>query len=268
MKRILCLLLAISLCLTLCSCGKSEEAQAVDDLILAVGDVRAEDKDAIAAAEEAYNSLSEKDKEMVEHYSTLIEAKTTLKDIEFESLTERLEALNYQCGTVSEFIYSVWDNVGATDFDTYFNCVLMFQDENSLGEMKARYAQRSSGQNAWIWNVWGAGTAIDPNKYGEVKSIDNPLIDEIVRKSIAFTSVFYSLSITDEELCADISDFVKTYQNDYPEEAEILREWNIESSVYVEFALNPSGSLMSYGDEIGEYKNTMTRFQKEADSLK
>ena len=268
MKKALSLILALVLCLSLCACGKSEEAQSVDDLILAIGDVTIDSKDAIAVADDAYNALSEKDKEAVEHYAELTEAKNTLKEVMFESLTERLEALNYQCDTVSTFVYLLWDNVGPSDFTTYFKCILMFEDENSLDEMKAYYAQKSSGQKGWIINVWCAGNALDSSRYGDVDLGDDELIEEIVGKCIAFTSVFNSLSTTDEELSEDISDFVKAYKNDYPEEAEILREWNLESSMYVEFALEPSGSLVSYGNEMGEYQDTMSRFQKEADSLK
>jgi len=76
------------------------------------------------------------------------------------------------------------------------------------------------------------------------------------------------LPILDEELSADISEFIKTYKTDYPEETELLREWNLESSMYVEFVVEPSGSLVSYGNEMGGYQDAMSSFQKEADSLK
>ena len=269
MKKALSLLLALILCLSLCACGKSEAAQAVDEMILAIGDVSVDSKEAIFAAESAYLALDEKDKGAVEHYTVLTDAKASLKEVLFSSLTERLEKLNVSCDTVSGLIYLIWENVGATDFITYFNCILMFEDENSLDEMKAYYALKESGQKGWIFNVWAAGHAFDSEKYEKlVKTYDEEMINEIVEISIAFTSVYNNLPILDEELSADISEFIKTYKTDYPEEAELLREWNLESSMYVEFVVEPSGSLVSYGNEMGGYQDAMSRFQKEADSLK
>ena len=268
MKKTISLLLALVLCLTLVACGKSEEASAVDEMILAIGEVSVNSKDDIKKAEDAYNALSEKDKKSVENYSLLADAKAALKEELFASLTEQQAALNYQCDAVSAFVYLLWDDVGPSDFSTYFKCVLMFEDENSLDEMKAYYAQKSSGQNAWITNVWCAGMAIDADAYGDVGLGDDKMINEIVEKCIAFTSVYNSLSVTDDELSNNIAEFVKEYKNEYPEETELLREWNLESSMYVDFALEPSGSLISYGNEMGEYQDTMHRFQKEADSLK
>ena len=69
MKKTIALLLSIILLLSLCACGKSKEAQAVDDLIIAIGEVSIDSAEEIESAENAYNALSEKDKKNVENYT-------------------------------------------------------------------------------------------------------------------------------------------------------------------------------------------------------
>ena len=63
--------------LLLVSCGPSDEAKAVDDMIIAIGEVSIDSEVAILDAETAYNALSVKDKEDVSSYETLLAAKNS-----------------------------------------------------------------------------------------------------------------------------------------------------------------------------------------------
>ena len=285
MKKIVLSLMILCLLLTLCSC-KSKEAQNVDDMILAIGEVSLESKSSITDAEKAYNALTDKDKESVEYYSLLTEAQKTIADLEekaaiearielkenqFASLTERLSELNHHCDTVSGVIYQIWDNVGASDFYTYFNSVLMLQSEEALESLKNYHSQQSSGQNGWIVPVALAGKALAPELYGDIMKLsinDDEQISDIVQMCSAFNSIYNILLTASDELSEDISAFIKEYKTDFQEESELLREWNLESSMYAEFAYEPSGSLASYRNEMNEYQDAMSRFQKEAESLK
>lgn len=74
MKQVLILALCAMMVLTLCAC-KSKQAKAVDEQILAIGEVTAESGDAITAAEEAYDALSDKDRTDVENYAVLTAAR-------------------------------------------------------------------------------------------------------------------------------------------------------------------------------------------------
>lgn len=74
MKQVLILALCAVMVLTLCAC-KSKQAKAVDEQILAIGEVTAESGDAITAAEEAYDALSDKDCTDVENYAVLTAAR-------------------------------------------------------------------------------------------------------------------------------------------------------------------------------------------------
>jgi len=75
MKKIIALLLALTMCFSLCACGKSEEVKNVEALISAIGEVTLDGESAILAAEEAYNALAEEDKAKVENYADLTAAR-------------------------------------------------------------------------------------------------------------------------------------------------------------------------------------------------
>lgn len=78
MKKTISLILVLGLCLSLCSCGKNKAVKNVENLINAIGQVSANSKDAVAAAEKAYSELTEKEREAVGNYSVLTEARSAL----------------------------------------------------------------------------------------------------------------------------------------------------------------------------------------------
>ena len=90
MKRIAAMFLCAIMLLSLCACGKSKEAQAVDDLILSIGEVSLDSAEKIETAESAYATLSDKDKEKIESYSVLKTARETFDDLS----KERQEAID------------------------------------------------------------------------------------------------------------------------------------------------------------------------------
>lgn len=75
MKKAIAMLLVLATLLSLTACGKSEEAQAVDDLIAEIGEVTLESGPAIEAAEEAYDDLIDKYAEQVEFLDDLEDAR-------------------------------------------------------------------------------------------------------------------------------------------------------------------------------------------------
>lgn len=76
-KMILALLLLIALSMIpLSSCSKSEEAQKVDDMIAAIGEVTKNSENVILAAENAYAQLEDADKKALSNYGKLQNART------------------------------------------------------------------------------------------------------------------------------------------------------------------------------------------------
>lgn len=71
MKKALSLLLVLVISLSLCACGKVNDTE---KLIAEIGQVSIDSGDAIAAAQEAYDALNEKQQAKVENIETLVEA--------------------------------------------------------------------------------------------------------------------------------------------------------------------------------------------------
>ncbi len=98
MRKIVALVLCAVMLLSLCACGKSKKVQNVDDLILAIGEVSLDSADKIETAETAYAELSEKDKETVENYSILLDARKTYdikkEEARQEAVQKILESIN------------------------------------------------------------------------------------------------------------------------------------------------------------------------------
>lgn len=87
MKRVVSLVLLVAMCLSLCACGKSEAATAYENLVAEVGTVSLDSEDAIVAAENAYQTLSDKEKESVAESKLLL----TEKREEYEVLVEEAQ---------------------------------------------------------------------------------------------------------------------------------------------------------------------------------
>jgi hypothetical protein len=75
-KRVLMILLnLLFIVITVCSCGKNNEVLSVELMIESLITVSVGDETLILEAEEAYSSLSERDREQVENYSILLAAR-------------------------------------------------------------------------------------------------------------------------------------------------------------------------------------------------
>jgi len=81
------ILVLVLVCVMLCSCSKAGK---VEELIAAIGEVTLEKEEQIVAAENAYNELSEEDKEKVENYDVLVEARADY-DLEVERAEKAAE---------------------------------------------------------------------------------------------------------------------------------------------------------------------------------
>lgn len=93
-RRLLSIIIAVVLILSLSSCGKSSAAQSVDNKILKIGVVNLESGEMIEDAELAYSKLKDKEKKDVEYYQTLTDARARydkLCDDEKERIKEENE---------------------------------------------------------------------------------------------------------------------------------------------------------------------------------
>ena len=81
MKKFIVVILVLAMCISICSCGKSEEVKNVEAMISAIGTVSQSSESAILDAERAYGMLSSDDKEKVSNYNVLLEARAAYNAI-------------------------------------------------------------------------------------------------------------------------------------------------------------------------------------------
>lgn len=263
MKKAVCLIFSIMMLLALSACGKSKEAARVDDLILSIGEVSLESNEAIGAAEDAYNALTDKDKADVEHYSDLEEAKSEFENILYTSIADDLSKMNGQCNELSSAVLQIWDNVGPDYFTTVYITILKFEDGTSLEEMK----QKAQKPYDWFINILTAGMGLNKDEYESVDIDDDVTIAEIVEQCIHISQNYWNVNDTNEKLNTQVSEHIKSCKEEWPDKADLLREWYLESSLYADSVLNPSGSYASYSQNRLEFIEEMKRFQKEANSF-
>lgn len=87
-RKMIIVVLSICMVLILCSCGKSEKAQAVDDKIQSIGTVTLESGDLISEIENDYIKLSDKEKEQLEYYQSFVAIKESYEKLLSEKAAE------------------------------------------------------------------------------------------------------------------------------------------------------------------------------------
>ncbi len=101
MKKYIALLLALVMCLSFCACGKSEEAQAADDKIAAIGTVTLDSGAAIDAANAAVDALEEKDKAALDNLNALTDAVKTYSELVIADEAAKVDEVIAAIGTVT-----------------------------------------------------------------------------------------------------------------------------------------------------------------------
>lgn len=133
MKKLLSLLLAFGLMLTLCAC-KSQEVKDAEALIAAIGEVSSDSEAAIVAAEAAVSALSDDDRGSVENAALLDEARAAYDTLCYEALTEALVGrwVNEVMGDMYYNALEDTDCAPVNDYDFYLNengaCIVNGED--------------------------------------------------------------------------------------------------------------------------------------------
>ena len=93
MKRSISLLLAVLTVLSLCACGKIEEAKAADEKILQIGKVSVESSPEIEEARQLVDALDEKERASLENHQLLLEAESAYDALKAQEVTDAIEKL-------------------------------------------------------------------------------------------------------------------------------------------------------------------------------
>lgn len=162
MKKMLALLLVLALCLSLSAC-KSEEAKNAEALIAAIGDVTLDSEAAIAAAEAAYDALSDSDKSGVENHALLAEARTAFDALAQQAQVDAVQNLISAIGEVT--LDSEAAVIAAEDAFNALTAELQSRVSNTSALTEARAALDAARQEAlmqalagtWVHEIYGFG---------------------------------------------------------------------------------------------------------------
>lgn len=115
-------LMLLILCFILSGCGKSKAVKSVESLISEVGDVTLDSEESIQAAEDAYNALSDEEKEQVENSAELESKKKELASLKEKDLEEKAKQLEEERKQKLEPFEGKWVSV-------YYNIVHQALDQ-------------------------------------------------------------------------------------------------------------------------------------------
>lgn len=141
MKKISILVVCIALCISLCSCGKSESAINVDNLILDIGEVTLESGNKITAAEKAVGELKESEYRQLEHLNILEEAKSTYDELvvaEIESAIDGIGIVTLEKEAIITSIRTQYNNASDQAKDEISNYETLKQAEKELSNLKVQ----------------------------------------------------------------------------------------------------------------------------------
>lgn len=270
MKKVVALILCTVMLMSFCACGKSKEAQNVDDLILAIGEVSIDSASKIKTAEDAYEALSDKDKEKVENYSILESSKSELDKIKKEiaeesefreaytSLKDQITGMNTLCDSINSSIQIIWDNVGSEVFYAYLDTMLTLSSQDAEDAVRKDW-YRDNQTFAMIQYAWEGKSLVNYH-------YDQDEITEIIDKSVDFSKSYESAEALNETLSDDVKAFRDKYSSKHQRETDNMNDWYLESSLYAEYALYPSGYLSTYKSQCDEYALNISRYSKIAES--
>ena len=294
MKKIISLILALVMCLSLCACGKSEAVVKVEELISAIGEVSLESKDAIESAQEAFNALPEEEKAEVENYYVLVESHDAFKqleEIEEQRLLEEAEnAIKTNAKEVYENIKSAWtiaDQMGTGIYNVWHGWVYekeemssgglqFFADKASLGleDIVEGFAARNyvNEQFAKTGVNWNDISESDKEFYRDatVKAFEQARkARQYAGMSDVLWGTVYSFMLNGyvdgaQTLLGTAKQELKELPADY-EYYSALKDFYTTTSALVDFCGSPSGSLDQYKVLLNDYRKEARDYMNDLD---
>ena len=140
MKRLIALLLSVTMCIMLCACGKSQSVKDVENAIDAIGEVTLDSGDTIEKAERLYNFLTDSEKASVENKGKLVEARYTYDQLHTDKIYHTAKnAYELMYKAYSIFLFNAHGLNNAMNFGNSAKAWTMDHDFCS------RYAEASNG---------------------------------------------------------------------------------------------------------------------------
>lgn len=181
---------------------------------------------------------------------------------DMSSIADRLELLSLNCDLAAEGTLTIWENVGAEDFWVNYRAARQLNKDQTKSEYDSAYNEDCYP------TVWCAAKGLCPNKIDSNQDMTADDMEYTIDLCVAFNNAFEYIDNNLDTLSDDLRAFRDTYEDQFPDETDVLNDWFIELSLYADFANNPSGNLNSYTEKAAEYKETMDRFSKTIDTYK
>lgn len=108
MKKIMALLLSLAMFISLSACGKSEQVQAVDDMIAAIGVVSLSSEGKIKEAETAVAALTEKEQKQLDQTAVLQEARNSYNALLVKEVDDAIAAIGGVTLESGDAINAAW----------------------------------------------------------------------------------------------------------------------------------------------------------------
>ena len=136
MRKGVLILVLLSVLILLTACGKTEEAQAVDEMILSLGEINEDSETDISEVESAYNELSEREQKSLDNYALLVNARNTYNQIKADAVKEAINdigTVNEDSGQVLERVRDIYDSLSDSQKGLVGNYSTLTDAEESYG---------------------------------------------------------------------------------------------------------------------------------------
>lgn len=242
MKRAIALLLVPVICLSLCSCGKSDAVKAVEEQINTLNTPVS--YDLLGDAIKSYKALSEEEKQKVENYSTLAE-------YSLKYTTSKLESLSKLCISSMELLASAWSTSielsleGRINYfaDTYMEIACNISREELLDAMVR-------------CNLIDTVDEYDTDFETIAYHLQNPAsVIKIVKSLLRADGVFDTLlteTIRLQSTIGCLDENSKYY--------DTIVEYYADVCEMYEYLKSPSGSFVDLGDMIEDYSKGISAY--------
>ena len=247
MKKIFALVLVLSVCLSLCACGKSKAVKETEKAIDSIGEVSLSSADAIKNAEKLLSVLTDSEKENVDNRLTLVEAREAYDKLASEIIRQKAKASYEKLTEAADIAVT-----GVEDIYSGANAGVQGARSSSLTMMY--YMKNSTSlDNLELSDAYFAlmkqGNADDSAASG----VAVVLLAYDARGT--FTQLDYLLNeglTIVQELTSNYSD--ETY-------ATKLQEYYTAISVCSDFFKNPTGTFSELESTVKAYKNNISTIQ-------
>lgn len=249
MKKIISLLLVLAMCFGLCACGKSQAVKNAEELIAGLAFVDEKSGAEIIEAINAYSALSQEDKEKVENYDILVEAKDTYLKIKYREAYELIDAASAITIDGMYDIYAAW-------YFGIYEATKGYSDKTGFF-FDFAYAIYSRGRNPFLQKDLEAAAQSLGYSHTDVRSDWQKCVSVMLVATAA--KGYYSKIDAKLEAADEIISEMNKISPDSQYTINI-KAYYMTLADYAEMYEEPSGSLLDLADAMKSYEKELKEY--------